>query len=173
MPTMTWNQLTPDVVTNLFLYGTTTKPSDLADDARIRPAGERPVVDVDAVSYMADGPGRFFSGFQVPVVSFFFAWDGFRATGVRQEFTVAQMMKITGGADNAVVREWAYTDSTDDHMARSYIWNSVSARLDPTAKFVIDPDGTRHIEEYRLLPYNTDFDFESDSGMAQLAAGYL
>ena len=55
-----WTQLGINEITNLYLYGTTTTPTDLASEARIRPAGENPVpIVLDAVSFMATGPGRF------------------------------------------------------------------------------------------------------------------
>ena len=55
----TWNQLGSTEITNLYLYGATTKPTDLLNDAVLRAAGATIRVDLDAVSFMVNGPGRF------------------------------------------------------------------------------------------------------------------
>ena len=58
-----WDELDEATATNLYLYGTLETPEALYD--RIYPAGYEggafggPRVLVDAVSYMADGPGQF------------------------------------------------------------------------------------------------------------------
>lgn len=49
---------TAEEVTNWYLYGQSTIPSDLLDDPRIRPTGKTSSVPIDINEYMS-GPGRF------------------------------------------------------------------------------------------------------------------
>ncbi|WGT65757.1 hypothetical protein [Variovorax paradoxus] len=63
----TWMQLGAREMTALYLYGQTTPPQNLASAAMIRPAG--PItIDMDAVSFMAGGPGRFANASSIQVV---------------------------------------------------------------------------------------------------------
>ena len=49
---------TAEQVTNLYLYGTTTKPTEMTSESLIRPDNfQIPLVPIDAAVYMA-GPGR-------------------------------------------------------------------------------------------------------------------
>ena len=53
-------------VTNLYLYGQETTPSDLSDDSLIRPdsLSENPILNVNVQDYMQNGGGRFAIGSQ-------------------------------------------------------------------------------------------------------------
>ena len=54
--------LTAEEVTNLYLYGSKTKPTNLADNDLIRPINvEATKTSVDINDYMQNGPGRFAS----------------------------------------------------------------------------------------------------------------
>jgi hypothetical protein len=50
------NELTPEAVTNLYLYGQITRPADLTNDALLRPGGSRHVVSVDERDYTSSAP---------------------------------------------------------------------------------------------------------------------
>ena len=91
------------VITNFYLYGAATKPTDLVRDSLIR---EGTALDnlphdveiaLDAVSFMLSGPGRYGYGAISPVVSGFMSWTDIpRIPGQRIEFTLAQMRSIFG-----------------------------------------------------------------------------
>lgn len=53
-------------VTNLYLYGQETTPSDLTDESLIRPdsLSENPILNVNVQDYMQNGGGRFAIGSQ-------------------------------------------------------------------------------------------------------------
>lgn len=68
-----WTQLSEKEITNLYLYGTLTTPTDLTNDALIRPAGAPPPIEVNMASFMATGPGRFALGSQSALVETFFS----------------------------------------------------------------------------------------------------
>lgn len=78
-------------ITNLFLYGTLTKPTDLTDEALIREASQTTSVLLDAYSFMETGPGRFANGSQAAVVSRFM--DG---VGVPASLILASLTNLYG-----------------------------------------------------------------------------
>ncbi|WP_148261958.1 hypothetical protein [Methylomonas methanica] len=61
------NILTAEEITNLYLYGTSTTPGNIADESLIRPNNTPPLeISVDGNLFMQTGPG----GFALPVL-----WD--------------------------------------------------------------------------------------------------
>ena len=76
MPTYTYSQITPQLITNFFLYGSSSKPSNLVNDALIRPADEQgayqTTITVSMESVMGTGHGRFAYGANSDLVSEFF-----------------------------------------------------------------------------------------------------
>lgn len=90
MPKYQYSQLTSEMMLNLYLYGQETTPSNLVDDSLIRPFGQVLQIDVDPVSFMSTGAGRFARLGQSTLVQDFFyshnpQLDG---TGQRQAFSV-------------------------------------------------------------------------------------
>lgn len=68
---LNWTQISMDDMTMLYLYGSFSVPGDLTNDAIIRPKNEPVSITIDAVSYMASGPGRFARGSISPLVDEF------------------------------------------------------------------------------------------------------
>lgn len=58
----TYSEFTNDLATNLFLWGSENKPTELVDSALIRSSGsntdELVTVSIDLTSYIEDGPVR-------------------------------------------------------------------------------------------------------------------
>jgi hypothetical protein len=77
MTVYTYDQLGVAEITNLYLYGSLTKPADLLSNALLQP-GRDPVY-LDAVSFMKSGPGRFATGNLAPVVDAFMSGGLFKA----------------------------------------------------------------------------------------------
>lgn len=96
--TYNWQDLTPTTITNLFLYGTETPPTDLISNALIRPPETKTTIKVDAVSFMTSGPGRFANAALSPVVGAFFdsVLPVFQETGVRREYSRDAMASLLG-----------------------------------------------------------------------------
>jgi hypothetical protein len=66
-----WRNLTPDVITSLFLYGQLKPPTEIFD--RITSSGPA-TVTLDAGAFMTSGPGRYATPALAPFVKQFFAW---------------------------------------------------------------------------------------------------
>lgn len=66
-------QLNKNNITNQYLYGQLTTPTNLADESLIRSKDAITEVEVDVVEFMATGAGRFAVGSQFTLVQRFFA----------------------------------------------------------------------------------------------------
>lgn len=171
----TWKELGDVEMTNLFLYGRIAKPSNLLDDALLRPKDATEEITMDAVSFMADGPGRFARGAQAKVVTDFMSGGLFAAKqGEKQTFTLSQAMQRSGeDSHNIAYKQYNYSDGTADHGSRTYQWNSSPFRVADDVVFVIEADGTRHIENFTIRPYHDDFDFKSRDTVAKFGNPWL
>jgi hypothetical protein len=146
--------LTPDVIISLFLYGQTSPPADLVSESLIRPTSAKTTIEVDMASYFASA-GRFANASMSPLVQQFFISDDSRlaGTGVRQEFTAAQLSSMLGESAKFTFQQYNYDDATHDRAARTLIYNTVGLEFSDTTRFVIEADGTRHAtnKSHRLL----------------------
>ncbi|WGT66629.1 putative Ig domain-containing protein [Variovorax paradoxus] len=123
---------------------------------------------------MAGGPGRFANASSIQVVKAFMDGGLFQANGQRQTFTLASAVALAGAKSaNVDIRQSSYEDGINDHAFRTYVYQSSGFTLAQGATFVIEADGTRHIEDLAILPFNDDFDFESDSTSSKIGNGYL
>ena len=61
-------QLNINNITNQYLYGQLTTPTNLADDSLIRPKDATTTVEVGVVKFMATGAGRFAVGSQFTLI---------------------------------------------------------------------------------------------------------
>ncbi|MHB9021815.1 MAG: hypothetical protein ACYC3A_08305 [Halothiobacillus sp.] len=169
--------LTIEQITNLYLFGQPSTLAGLADELLIRPpevvdlVGDKrniraqTIVHLDAVSFMANGPGRYAAASMSNVVKDFMQGGIMPATGARQEITVAQWFDISGKSPSdrfLSFQQYNYGGSSGDFASRVYIYNSSSFAIPLDAKFVVEADGTRSIENFAILPANDNFDFISD-----------
>jgi VCBS repeat-containing protein len=169
-----WSQLGINEITNLYLYGATTKPQDLTSEALIRANGYTRPVQLDAVSFMENGPGRFANGVTISVVKDFMEGKVYAPNGSKQTFSLATVTALLGPLSaNVGIAQSSYQDTTDDHASRTYIYQSSPYKLAQGATFVIEADGTRHIQDFAILPLDDDFDFKSKALLSQFGNQYL
>lgn len=174
MTTYQSNQIGINEIINLYLYGQISKPADLRSESVIRLPGANPVhLDMDAVSFMAAGPGRFANASQIRLVQAFMGGGAFvfPTTGVRQEFNLDQAIAKFGGGkpQNLSILQSNYQDSSNDLLMRAYVYQSSPYTIAKDAVFIIEADGTRHIENFAILPFTDDFDFNSGSLTSNIA----
>lgn len=173
---LSWNSLSMEEITALYLFGESSAPNDLTSGAIVNRPGTfedgtvGATITIDAVSYMDDGPGRFSYGSLSGLVGAFM--EGAAANqdlknnvahtvGKNGEviFSKADIMNyfISDGVitDKEVAintKQYNYQDGTDDIAKRTYISNSTAFQLVDDAQFVIDADGARHIDNYAFIP---------------------
>jgi membrane protein insertase Oxa1/YidC/SpoIIIJ len=145
--------LTIEQITNLFLYGQPTTPTDLTDESLIRapevgdkqPAMTR--VHLDAFSFMVIGPGRFANAAMSELVDDFMQGKIMAATpGIRQEVDISQFVANGNERRRSLsFQQYDYESSSSDYGSRVYIYNSSVFAIASGAKFIVEADGTRHI----------------------------
>lgn len=173
-----WTEITNEIMTNLYLYGQETKPADLVSDSLIREGtalDNKPhgvAIELDAVSFMASGPGQYGYGAASEVVTAFM--EGVvnipHTNGVRTEYTLAEIVGVTNKSSTFNIQQADYGAlSGSDIQLRTYIYGTSHFDIAATAKFVIEADGTRKIENFAVIPTQDNFDFVSDDGTTSLA----
>lgn len=158
---------TAEQVTNLYLYGQTTTPSDLADEEWIRPKGKVVPHDVNINDYIA-GPGRFVTPGAFTLVERFFNpslyADSFNLPQKAADpdglirYTKDDLhaaFDIPSGDPRRWVslQQWAYDDGLDDWKERAYIWNTTAFKMVDEVRFVVEPNGNRYIENYGIKEF--------------------
>ncbi|MBU2714413.1 hypothetical protein, partial [Zooshikella harenae] len=173
---------TVEEMTNLYLYGEKTTPSDLSDESLIRDKDYRTPIEVDVNDYM-DGPGRFASPVFFETIKLFFS--PVSPTLKPRKYTETAIRELLGTSQQFYTQQqWAYKDNKDDYAERVYIWNSVAFEISDKAVFVVDDDGNRSIENFAVIPLNSEetdpkkvgkenFDFTSSDGPARFGNPYL
>lgn len=165
--------LTAQEVTNLYLYGSKTKPTDLSDSNLIRPINVvETKISVDVNDYMQNGPGRFASPAFFEIVKLFFSPT---TSGLAPGVYTEQELRPLVGTNQATItqQQWAYDDGNGDYTERTYIWNSVAFEIGDQARFIVEANGERYIENFSIQPFNVNadienFDFKSDDWIATL-----
>lgn len=161
--------LTPEFIITQFLYGSSTPPADLASESLIRPTNSVPSpIQVDMASYFASA-GRFAKPSMSPLVQEFLTSENIllSGTGVRQEYSAAQMATALGLSTNFSFQQFNYDDAANDRAERTLIYNTVGLTFSSSTKFVIEADGTRHIINMSLIARPDNYDFVSSSAIAQ------
>ena len=182
-------QLTSEIITNLYLYENINSPNadELLSSDLIRPQLNIPdtaitasdissnvnlvTVEVDAVPYMETGAGRFANGSQFELVKSFFdpIADILLSPGTYDKQQINNFLfqnQLTSFTARLELRN--YEDDVDDFGERVYIWNSSEFSLPDNVEFVVNPDGTKEIKNFRIEPnrfpqlnFKENFDFDT------------
>ena len=178
------NSLTAGQITNLYLYGQLTKPADLSTlptrsvdvyggtngDQLL--SGFQTTVQVDALSFMTTGAGRFANGSMSKLVSDFMTGKIIPNNGVYQEIVLTGD-NLAGQRRQFGFEQFNYNDSSNDIGGRTFIYASTPIALAQGAKFIVEADGTRRIENYALLPGDDNFDFFSSNFVVNQSDKFL
>ncbi len=172
-----------ETITNLYLWGEKTLPSDLYDRVKtaayiqslptINVGGQQVSVvnlTIDGHDMMTSGPGRFARLSQFEIVEDFFDNDSLAAG----TYTYSQIIQAlhdtqiidTTYTDTLQIKHSNRYDNNDLTAERSYIFQNSSYRFgqqnkDASAlRFVIDANGDKYIENAEIFPFDDNFDFE-------------
>src|SRR6478672_7236910 len=126
--------LTAAEVTNWYLYGQATTPTDLTSDSIIRPQiapQDRIQLPQDVASYLSTGAGRFAVGSRFDLVDKFFTKNIFGSYSndlAPGEYTKAQLADIFGLGPFYGLKfaQYEVDDGAGDLGERTYIWNNVA-----------------------------------------------
>lgn len=163
-------------ITKLYLFGSTTVPSDLADLNLAHHASVSPL-QFDRYSYMTTGPGRFGGPAQIEIVQKFFAGDldSLFPSGVTTSFHLSAILDIpeNGYATQESIQQLFYNDGQNDVTDRAYIFNNQTYVLVGDPVFVVNADGSHEIHDLSTAPRDENFDFHGGSAASNLANAYL
>jgi len=176
----TLTTLSIEGITNLYLYGQPATPTDLTSATLIRPQQDTAMttVHLDAVSFMATGPGRYANAAMSDLINAFMNGEIMPTTGQVQTLStmdlIAQSNSLLASYKQFFpFQQYNYDSSSADYLSRAYIYNSTSFGIAKDALFTIDADGTRHIQNFAILPANDNFDFSSNNPLAWVANAAL
>jgi Ca2+-binding RTX toxin-like protein len=168
-------------ITSLYLFGTKTPPQgDALASPNILKHAVGVLPAIDANQFMTSGPGRFANPSQSELISSFFnpsLLEYLNPTiDAGASMSAAQYAAATGGGLGYRVTQLFYRapgESNNDVAERVYIYNTQDYAINADARFIVDADGTRRIENLRvILPPSDDFDFVGGP-TSDLAALYL
>jgi Ca2+-binding RTX toxin-like protein len=155
-------------ITNLYLYGVKTAPTNFLNESIIRSKSSGSTsVGIDVNDFMS-GPGRFASPAFFEIIKRFFNVGLYNLEpGV---YTEQSLRPLLGTSEAYItLQQWAYNDNVNDYADRAYIWNTGAFEIDDHAEFVVDQNGNRYIRNFAIIPLgNENFDFESSSLIALL-----
>jgi uncharacterized repeat protein (TIGR01451 family) len=170
--------ITVKEITNLYLYGRITTPTNLVDDSLIRPNPLPTVtsVNVDKKDFMA-GAGRFAVGAQFELIQKFFDPGFFTPSIPAGRYTKKEVADKFGISNFAwEMGQTDYQDSIDDYAERVYIYNSQTFQISDDAVFIVEPDGKKRIEKFSVefrKDRQENFDFEGAGIVAFFGNPYL
>jgi Ca2+-binding RTX toxin-like protein len=170
---MVYTHLSVADITNLYLYGSITRPLSLATDAILRPHDLDVRIQVDVNYYMTQGAGRFALGAQFEIVQKFFASTSLAPNTASDPYYTKEELDTLlglGGSYGLSIQQYNYSDGTDDYRERVYIYNSTAFQLSDDVRFIVAADGTKRIENFAVSPRDDvqeNFDFASSDGLAE------
>jgi hypothetical protein len=149
---------TASQITQLYMYGSVGVPTTTQrlDQNLIRPENIDPAVltavQVDAQTYMNSGGGRFARAPLFDLVQRFF--DAGSEVLAPDVYTKADLQRIFGLGQtlSLSIQQLGLADNVYDWAERTYIYNSGSFSIADAARFVVEPDGRRHIENFSIAP---------------------
>ncbi|WP_179958367.1 calcium-binding protein [Chitinimonas arctica] len=132
---------------------------------------------MDINAYMDDGPGRFASPALFSLLIRFFdpSFIDLFSELKPGSYTKAQLAAHYGFDSYGLsIAQSDYDDGKDDYFQRAYVWESGAFKINDEAKFIVDANHNRYIENFAVIPKGPEnFDFESDSLRSKLANFFL
>ncbi|MDE5083884.1 MAG: hypothetical protein O4859_22710 [Trichodesmium sp. St18_bin1] len=183
-------QVSAKEITNLYLYGQPTTPSNLENDSLIRDSTVPNIIkEIDTSEFMETGPGRFAVGSQFELVQKFFDPDFAVTSETDTEdkiYTKEELAKEFGLSTYGWSTKQSYfldpDENKQDYIERVYIWNNMSFQISDSAEFVVTPNGDKFIKNFGVEPRNRqtldgkpdeNFDFVSAGISGGIANWYL
>lgn len=163
-----------EYIINQFLYGSGETPADLTKDELIRGVGETSSISVVGASDYMSLVGRFALPSQFQLIEKFFTSSGLTPKIENGQVTYYTKLELNDQFFQLekiylTVRQFEYDDGSGDYAYRTLIWNSGAFKISDDAQFWIDADGTKHIENFAIVPLedingiDENFDLDSDS----------
>ncbi|WP_277420393.1 calcium-binding protein [Xanthomonas bonasiae] len=160
-------------IVSRYLFNADVPPSNLADEALIRDAGQKGgQVDVDANEYMTTGAGRFAGVERFNFVRNFLAGNDYKGSLAPGVYTTSELLAAYGITDNLLAVQQYYQGVYEsDYSERAYVFGSGNYKINDDAVFYVNENGTREIDNICVVPVDNDFDYESTNWLATVTNG--
>jgi hypothetical protein len=177
----TWSEIGSKEMTNAYLYANINKPSNLVDDTLIRSELKRNLdgsfqtygmtLNMDAVSFMSDGGGRFAYASNCSLIHNFML--DYLMPGTTLDLSLSKALAMFGGDKKFTVQQYEYNDSKADRGFRTYVYGTTGFTIDDSKnadklRFIVTASGERRIENLRIRPSDDNFDFESSNPITMI-----
>lgn len=166
-------QLNRNNITNLYLYGQLSTPTNLVDANLIRPKDAVSDVLVDVNDFMKTGAGRFAVGSQFELVQRFFVLNQV-PPGTYTKFQVKDFFgrAFEEGFIGWNMQQFNYDDGVNDYLDRVWVYNSMAFQISDDAVFIVKENGEKRIENFAVHPRKgvpENFDFETSNPLTVIA----
>jgi hypothetical protein len=163
MTTYKYQDLNNDIILNIYLYGQETIPTTSWYEIPTHATETTTTINVDAVSYMQEGAGRYAKPVNSEIVQKFMAGNG---NLVAKEYSISEIQNALNLSDDSksfIIQQYEYDTGSVDFFKRVFTFNTTSFVIkdNPDLKFIVNPDGSRIIKNIQVLPYDDNFDFNS------------
>lgn len=139
-----WTNISAEKITNLYLYGKDSPPSEYYNRLRTTIEYNHDIVlEFDAVTFMSSGPGRFAHASDVGFVQDFYAGTVALSAGT---YTRDQLIGTNGLVRTdfvAVYNQALYDTDSPDYALRTYIFGMTSFVISADTQFIVHPNGSR------------------------------
>ena len=115
---------------------------------------------MNASAFMSSSGGRFAKPSEFEVVQKFFA----SSTSLQpRSYSLNAMLNQLGllvNATSIIVNQKEFADG-GDYLERVFVFNNTEFKIEASTslRFVVDMDGTRHIQNLKIVPQTDNFDF--------------
>ncbi|MBN6150275.1 hypothetical protein JR065_07985 [Xanthomonas sp. AmX2] len=160
-------------IVSRYLFNTDVPPSNLADEALIRSAGQQgDQVNVNANEYMTTGAGRFAGVERFNFVRNFLAGNDYQGSLPPGVYSTSDLLTLYGIKEGRLAVQQYYQGVYEsDYAERAYVFGSGAYEINMDAVFYVNEDGTREIDNICVVPVDNDFDYESTNWLASVTNG--
>lgn len=159
--------LTPDILTNLYLYGAPKK----THYSPLRPKDTTIKIGVDMKRYMTEGPGRYAHASSAKFVQNFFNGKVSLQDGFYTKEDLTKKYKISEDDFNISLDHATLDPKSSDYNERTYMYAKSGYTISQNAKFVVKGED-RYVSDMAVHARWDDFDFKSGKRWHQ-AGNYL
>ncbi|MBD8066997.1 calcium-binding protein [Devosia sp. PTR5] len=149
-------------IINMFLYGQEQSPPDKTSSSLIRGSGQTTALEISTAEFMA-GPGRFAVASEFEIIRLFFGSSGQALSpGSYSLSALAQLFGMGNNYDQLKIYQSLVSDGAEDYAERALIYNTTAFRINEGARFIVEQDGTLHVDDLFVEPdysVQENFDF--------------
>lgn len=158
-------------IINLYLYGEKNIPENLLNPEIVnRPLDATTTINVDMNEFMRYSAGRYVHPANFLAVRKFLLgeYDSKLSAGTynTEQFFDAIGVPKNPESRSLEVSNYTLDTSSSDYLDRSYVFGSMSFRINKDAKFIVEEDGSRYIKNIAVEANNDNFDYKSDNFFA-------